>query len=47
MPGSEPAELAKHFKTRDSDQIIDGLGTLLALQANRLDRGVADEQMYR
>lgn len=46
VPGSEPAELAKHFKTRDADQIIDGLGTLLALQARRLDRGVADENMY-
>lgn len=46
VPGSEPAELAKHFKTRDSDMIIDGLGTLLALQARRLDRGVAEEQIY-
>lgn len=46
VPGSEPAELAKHFKTRDADQIIDGLGTLMALQARRLDRGVADENLY-
>ncbi len=46
VPGSEPAELAKHFKTRDADMIIDGLGTLLALQARRLDRGVADENVY-
>jgi len=46
VPGSEPAELAKHFKTRDSEQIIDGLGTLLALQARRLDRGVEEENMY-
>ena len=46
VPGSEPASLANHFKTRDADQIIDGLGTLLALQARRLDRGVADENMY-
>ena len=46
VPGSEPAELAKHFKTRDADHIIDGLGTLMALQARRLDRGVADENMY-
>lgn len=46
VPGSEPAELAKHFKTRDADMIIDGLGTLLQLQARRLDRGVADENMY-
>jgi hypothetical protein len=46
VPGSEPAELAKHFQTRDADQIIDGMGTLLALQARRLDRGVADENLY-
>ena len=46
VPGSEPAELAKHFKTRDADQIIDGLGTLLSLQARRLDRGVAEENLY-
>lgn len=46
VPGSEPAALAKHFKTRDSGQIIDGLGTLLALQARRLDKGVAEENVY-
>lgn len=46
VPGSEPAALAKMFQTRDADQIIDGMGTLLALQARRLDRGVADENMY-
>lgn len=46
VPGSEPASLAKHFKTRDVDTIIDGMGTILALQANRLDRGVADENLY-
>jgi len=46
VPGSEPAELAKHFNTRDADQIIDGLGTILSLQARRLDRGVSDENLY-
>lgn len=46
VPGSEPASLATHFKTRDSEQIIEGLGTILQLQARRLDRGVADENMY-
>lgn len=46
VPGSEPANLAKQFGTRDADQIIDGLGTLLQLQANRLERGVSDENMY-
>lgn len=46
VPGSEPASLANHFKTRDADQIIDGLGTLLALQARRLDQGLSEEQLY-
>jgi hypothetical protein len=46
VPGSEPASLAKQFGTRDADMILDGLGTLLKLQANRLERGVSDENMY-
>lgn len=46
VPGSEPASLASHFKTRDADQIIDGLGTLLQMQARRLEQGLADEQLY-
>jgi hypothetical protein len=46
VPGSEPAGLAAMFKTRDADVIIDGLGTLLQLQARRLDRGVSDENTY-
>ena len=46
VPGSEPAELAKYFKTRDSEMIIDGLGTLLAFQTRRLEKGAAEENMY-
>lgn len=46
VPGSEPANLAKQFKTRDADSIIDGLSSLLSSQAARLERGVADENMY-
>jgi hypothetical protein len=46
VPGSEPAELAKYFKTRDSDMIIDGLGTLLAAQTRRLEKGMSEEDMY-
>jgi hypothetical protein len=46
VPGSEPASLAKQFKTRDADTIIDGLSTLMSMQAARLERGVADENMY-
>lgn len=46
VPGSEPAELAKHFGTRDADSIIDGMAVIMQLQARRLDRGVADEELY-
>jgi hypothetical protein len=46
VPGSEPAELARYFQTRDSDLIIDGLGTLLAAQTRRLEKGIAEEEMY-
>lgn len=45
VPDSEPAELARFFKTRNSDTIIEGLGTLLAAQSHRLERAMADESM--
>lgn len=45
VPDSEPAELARFFKTRDSDTIIDGLGTLLAANTRRLARGMEDEDV--
>jgi hypothetical protein len=45
VPDSEPAELARFFKTRDSDTIIEGLGTLLAANTRRLEKGVDDEEM--
>jgi hypothetical protein len=45
VPDSEPQELAKFFKSRDSDTIIDGLGTLLATQANRLDKALESEEV--
>lgn len=44
VPGAEPTELSKYFKTRDSGMIIDGLGTLLAAQTHRLQRGMSDEE---
>lgn len=46
IPGSQPVELAKYFKTRDSDTIIDGLGTLLAAQSRRLEQGMDEEREY-
>lgn len=44
VPDAEPASLARFFKTRDSDLIIEGLGTLLAAQSRRLESGMAAEQ---
>lgn len=41
---SEPKTLAEFFNTRDSDAIISGLGALLGKQADRLERGLEDEQ---
>ncbi len=46
VPGSEPSGLARMFKTRDSQTIIDGLGTLLGAQAHRLERGMKEEDEF-
>lgn len=45
LPDAEPASLAKMFKTRDSDMIIDGLGTLIAAGTHRLERGLSYEDI--
>jgi hypothetical protein len=44
VPGAEPVKLAHMFKTRDADQIIDALGTIVAGNANRLERGLKIEE---
>ena len=44
VPGSEPLELARFFKTRDSGEIIEGLGTLMAAGARRLDKALEKEE---
>lgn len=46
VPGSETSELAKYFQSRDSGRIIDALGTVLAAQTNRLQRGMEDEEEF-
>lgn len=46
VPGAEPKELAKFFKTRDSDQIIEGLSTLVAANTRRLERGINEESAF-
>ena len=43
VPDSEASELSRFFKTRDSDTIIAGLGSLLALQTQRLEEGRRNE----
>lgn len=45
LPDAESTPLAKYFNTRDSDKIIDGLGTLVAFNARRLERGARVEEM--
>jgi hypothetical protein len=39
LPDAEPKQLAEYFRTRDSDQIIDGLGVLMSAGAQRLQEG--------
>lgn len=43
LPGSETAGLAKLFKTRDSERIVQGLGELMALQAERVEKAMGWE----
>jgi hypothetical protein len=45
VPGAEPIRLSKMFGSRDAQSIIDGLTVLTAAQANRLQRGMDDEQV--
>lgn len=46
VPGAEPTELANYFKTRDSELILDGLGTLMAAGTRRLQQGMEEEQEF-
>lgn len=46
VPSSETSPLAKLFGSRDSDQIIDGLGMLLQKQAERIEDGEAQESEF-
>lgn len=44
VEGAEPKQLAKYFNTRNADQIVEGLGTIMAIQTRRLESALADEQ---
>jgi hypothetical protein len=43
VEGAEPKKLAKYFNTRDSQQIVSGLGHLMAIQTRRLENAIEDE----
>lgn len=44
VPGSEGIELSKYFDTRNSDTILNGLGKLMAMQADRIKDAIEDEK---
>lgn len=46
LPGSEAAQLATTFKTRDPDTIMDGMSRLMAINARRLEDGLDREDAY-
>jgi len=46
VEGSETSPLAKAFQSRDSGRILDGLGTILAAQTNRLEQGMRNEDEF-
>lgn len=46
VQGTESSSLAKMFQSRDSSKIIDGLGTVLAAQTDRLQRGMESEEEF-
>lgn len=45
VPGAEPVPLSRLFNTRNADDIIDGLGTILAASTNRLQKATEWEQI--
>lgn len=44
VPGSEGVELSKYFDTRSSDLILDGLGKLMKVQAERIQKSIIAEE---
>jgi hypothetical protein len=45
LPKTETKDLAKMFGTRDADTIVDALGALVGRQAQRVERGMAEEEV--
>ncbi len=46
VPGTDSSALAKAFQSRDSDRIIDGLGSIMAVGVSRAERALIDEEEY-
>lgn len=46
LPGAESKNLADMFGSRNADLIIDGLGTLVAANTKRLQRGMREEEAF-
>lgn len=46
LPRSEPGQLAKYFGTRNANDIIDGLGALVQINAGRAAAGVESEEDF-
>jgi hypothetical protein len=44
VPDSEPSQLVKMFSTRDADTIVRGMSALLGKQAERLEKGLENEE---
>lgn len=44
LPGTDNAKLAGYFATRNADQIIEGLGKVVAAQATRFERALDAEE---
>lgn len=44
VSGTDGSGLAKHFGTRDADEIMDGLGKVLQEQTKRFEKGVESEE---
>lgn len=45
VPGADPVPLSRMFNTRNADDIIDGLGTLMSAGTNRLEMAVRYEEI--
>lgn len=46
VPDAEPAPLANYFNTRNAELIVQGLGTLVAANTRRLERGMQSEEAF-